>query len=318
MCIMACNRSNEIPNLSMDEGTYLNQQLSLSPQSRPVDFFKPDPLAANWTYDSAIDLFTLNSNDMESVPFDFADSMNDLDSKDLFVDPFAGSPEISGFSMPMPEDNASLSSVCPLTSEPISFHKADPFKEIESDDQSWPPNAARPSMDSSAFETQSPTQACDPTYQPRPQKSRTSSRWSSSPEIKVQEVDTPLPCKQTSTSSRKTRSFSRDSNRSSGSQDPQMRNAAKRAAHNIIEKRYRTNMNAKFVSLEQAISPAGVQKHTPKAGAGSLKKSEILSNALTYIDSIQQENQALHKELAMLKQNMLPGGMWRHPKHPRA
>ena len=77
-------------------------------------------------------------------------------------------------------------------------------------------------------------------------------------------------------------------------------------------------MNAKFVSLEQAISPAGVQKSTPKAGTGSLKKSEILSNALSYIDSIQQENQALHKELAMLKQNMLPGGMWRHPKQPRA
>ena len=115
---MACNRSNEIPSLSMDEGTYLSQQLSLSPQSRPVDFFKPDPLAANWTYDNAIDLFALNSNDMESVPFDF--SLNDLDSKDLFVDPFAGSPEISGFSMPMPEDNASLSSVCPTS--PNLYH----------------------------------------------------------------------------------------------------------------------------------------------------------------------------------------------------
>jgi hypothetical protein len=317
MCIMACNRSNEIPNLSMDEGTYLSQQLNLSPQSRPVDFFKPDPLAANWTYDSAIDLFALNSNDMESVPFDFADSLNDLDSKDLFVDPFAGSPEISGFSMPMPEDNASLSSVCLTTSQPIPYHKADLFKELDSDDQTWPSNAARPSTDSTAFETQSPNQSCDPTYQSQPQKSRTSSRWSSSPNIK-EEAETSQSSKPTPTSSRKTRSFSRDSNRSSGSQDPQMRNAAKRAAHNIIEKRYRTNMNAKFVSLEQAISPAGVQKHTPKAGAGSLKKSEILSNALSYIDSIQQENQALHKELAMLKQNMLPGGMWRHPKHPRA
>jgi hypothetical protein len=174
-------------------------------------------------------------------------------------------------------------------------------------------------MDSAAFETQSTNQTCDPAYQSQPQKSRTSSRWSSSPNIK-EEAETSQPSKPTPTptSSRKTRSFSRDSNRSSGSQDPQMRNAAKRAAHNIIEKRYRTNMNAKFVSLEQAISPAGVQKHTPKAGAGSLKKSEILSNALSYIDSIQQENQALHKELAMLKQNMLPGGMWRHPKHPRA
>jgi hypothetical protein len=95
-----------------------------------------------------------------------------------------------------------------------------------------------------------------------------------------------------------------------------MRNAAKRAAHNVIEKRYRTNMNAKFVSLEQAISPSGVQKPT-KLGTGSLKKSEILSNALAYIDSIQQENQALHQELALLKQNMVPGGMWRPAKNPQ-
>jgi hypothetical protein len=105
-------------------------------------------------------------------------------------------------------------------------------------------------------------------------------------------------------------------------QDSQGRNAAKRAAHNIIEKRYRTNMNAKFLALEQAISPAGVQKASragPGSGAGSLKKSEILSNALTYIERIQQENLAVQKELTMIKQGLVPGGMWRgSTKHGRS
>lgn len=75
-------------------------------------------------------------------------------------------------------------------------------------------------------------------------------------------------------------------------------------------------MNAKFLALEEAITPTRVNKHS-RAGAGSLKKSEILSNALAYIESMQQENAAVYKELALLKQNLLPGAMWR-PKQPPA
>jgi hypothetical protein len=147
-----------------------------------------------------------------------------------------------------------------------------------------------------------PTKPSKPNTRNSSQSSST--RWSSSPEIKPQEY-TPNP-----KTDRKTRSLSHDSNTS---QDPHMRNAAKRAAHNIIEKRYRTNMNAKFLALEKAISPAGGHKQS-RAGAGSLKKCEILSNALSYIESVQQENAALHKELALLKQNLLPGGIWRHKR----
>jgi len=140
----------------------------------------------------------------------------------------------------------------------------------------------------------------------------TSTRWSSSPEIKPQDR---------TDKRRKTRSLSGDSTSSvapaAARQDPQGRNAAKRAAHNIIEKRYRTNMNAKFLALEKAISPAGVQRSS-RAGAGSLKKSEILSNALAYIERIQQENLAVQKELALLKQGLVPGGMWRTSKQGRS
>ncbi|OJJ50646.1 hypothetical protein ASPZODRAFT_126553 [Penicilliopsis zonata CBS 506.65] len=113
------------------------------------------------------------------------------------------------------------------------------------------------------------------------------------------------------------------------SQTPTMRNAAKRAAHNIIEKRYRTNMNAKFVALEKAMAtPHGVSKNSScsssspsvtnpasrPGAAASLKKSEILSNAITYIQELQEENRAMQKEMALLKQNLLPGGIWRHKR----
>lgn len=101
-----------------------------------------------------------------------------------------------------------------------------------------------------------------------------------------------------------------------------VRSAAKRAAHNVIEKRYRTNMNAKFVALEEAIAagPARVAEHSEnaksKAGSASLKKSEILSNAIAYMHQLQEENRYLHKEIAVLRQGYFGtggAGIWRAP-----
>ena len=88
------------------------------------------------------------------------------------------------------------------------------------------------------------------------------------------------------------------------------RNAAKRAAHNVIEKRYRTNMNAKFVALEKAMSADGVDRST-KGGSASLKKSEILTNAIAYIQELQEESQSTKKELQLLKQTVMAGGVWK-------
>lgn len=283
--------------LTAEDERYLNQQLS--PEARPMEMFPGtktnDPLPVNWAYDSAIDLFSVNPADMDPVSFDFSE-MTNADTKDLFMDPFGTPTAINGFSMP-------------TTDEAIS-----PSSELDSDDQSWS-TGARQSIDLAL-----PEPSLNPSKPVTRNSSQSSStRWSSSPDIKAEEYTAPRPQKQSTTttsSGRKTRSLSQDSNHSTN-QDPQTRNAAKRAAHNIIEKRYRTNMNAKFLSLEKAISPAGVHKQTSRAGAGSLKKSEILTNALTYIDNVQQENQALHKELALLKQNLLPGGIWRHSKQSR-
>ncbi|PYH72742.1 uncharacterized protein BO88DRAFT_401836 [Aspergillus vadensis CBS 113365] len=153
----------------------------------------------------------------------------------------------------------------------------------------------------------------------------TATRWSSSPEITPQDYPatsvSPPPAPSSpaanNTARKTTRSLSSDSNASTGqAQTTTGRNAAKRAAHNIIEKRYRTNMNAKFVALEKAMC-GGVQKPT-KGGSASLKKSEILTNAITFMQELQEENKSLQKELAMLKQSMVPSGMWRHSKGSEA
>lgn len=109
-----------------------------------------------------------------------------------------------------------------------------------------------------------------------------------------------------------TRSLSGDSQSSTGPATTTGRNAAKRAAHNIIEKRYRTNMNAKFVALEKAMC-GGVQKPT-KGGSASLKKSEILTNAIAYMHELQEENKAIQKELAMYKQGLIPN--WNVETYP--
>lgn len=69
-----------------------------------------DPRPGNWSYDSAIDLFSLNPADLDPVSFDFTD-MTSADSKDLFMDPFGTPTAISGFSMPTSEDTVSLCSV---------------------------------------------------------------------------------------------------------------------------------------------------------------------------------------------------------------
>jgi hypothetical protein len=78
-----------------------------------MELFKgSDPLPGNWSYDSAIDLFTLNPSDMDPVSFEFSDNLVNSDTKDLFMDPFGTPTAINGFTMPAAEDTLSLSSVC--------------------------------------------------------------------------------------------------------------------------------------------------------------------------------------------------------------
>lgn len=73
-------------------------------------------------------------------------------------------------------------------------------------------------------------------------------------------------------------------------------------------------MNAKFVALEKATC-GGVHKPT-KGESGSLKKSEILANAISYVQKLQEENKSLHKEVAFYKQSCGSRGAWR-PKRTK-
>ncbi|OKL64347.1 hypothetical protein UA08_00685 [Talaromyces atroroseus] len=157
----------------------------------------------------------------------------------------------------------------------------------------------------------------------------------------------------TTTTTSSSSSSTRTNNKSARSLPPSDPDAAavmkrKKAAHNAIEKRYRTNMNAKFLALGNAIprsggpfnsaqsaSSKGPRKHSlcharetmSSVAAGrrpqheqlqqqqnqQQNKSEILTNALAYINQLQDENSRLKSELLVLKENLLPGGniMWR-------
>ncbi|KAF5855384.1 hypothetical protein ETB97_009334 [Aspergillus alliaceus] len=297
---MPYSRQDPSFTLSDDERMYMSHH---SPMHRPHDAFPapkgPDPLSANWNYDSAIDLFSLNTMMPENFALDVPNEpIMGVDPKDFPADFFAPPPDISGFTI----SNHSGEDAGSITSD------------LESDDQSWSPTyAAAPAEMLPASGRQSTRRKTTP-----PVKRETT--WSSSPELVPQEYNahtSPQPAPTSPQTSRKmTRTMSADSNASTGQTTTPTtssgRNAAKRAAHNIIEKRYRTNMNAKFVALEKAMC-GGVQKSS-KSGSASLKKSEILTNAIAYMQELQEENKALQKELAMMKQNMIPSGMWRHPK----
>lgn len=75
-------------------------------------------------------------------------------------------------------------------------------------------------------------------------------------------------------------------------------------------------MNAKFVALEKACAggpssgPAGSgdSSGVKASSSSSLKKSEILSNAIAYMHDLQEQNRYLHKEVAVLKQSQY--GIW--------
>ncbi|KAH8689824.1 hypothetical protein BGW36DRAFT_411752 [Talaromyces proteolyticus] len=108
----------------------------------------------------------------------------------------------------------------------------------------------------------------------------------------------------------------------------------KRFAHNVIEKRYRTNLNTKFIVLGNSIPQSEAfatqlasntrsrkfslcqSQHSAAAntsvGKGAQQqlqsRSEILTNALSYINSLRGENSRLKGELFFLKNEISPNG----------
>lgn len=79
-------------------------------QSRPDTIKGPDPLTDNWTYDSAIDLFSWNPMMPDPITFDLPDDLMNFESKDMSAGMVAPS-DISGFAIGnhLGEDAASIS-----------------------------------------------------------------------------------------------------------------------------------------------------------------------------------------------------------------
>lgn len=96
-----------------------------SPLTRPNDTFAkgPDPLSANWSYDNAIDLFSLNTMMPETFPLEMSNEMMNLDPKDFPADFFAPPPDISAFTISnhSGEDAASCGSLSSVCLYPIDF-----------------------------------------------------------------------------------------------------------------------------------------------------------------------------------------------------
>ncbi|PLN79368.1 hypothetical protein BDW42DRAFT_172946 [Aspergillus taichungensis] len=266
-------------------------------------YSEPDPLSGNWSYDSAIDLFALNPVFPDPFQMDLADELLPMDPKEFAERPVQQ--PITGYTMSHHPGNevASLPS------------------DVESDDQSWSPTHLSSldnfAMDMLNFDNVSPS---SPTHRrqsyPPAAKPARRSRWPSSEPHDDESVPTPAEIDSAAPRKPLKRTLSEDS-ASSGAGPTSAttgRNAAKRAAHNIIEKRYRTNMNAKFVALEKAMDGAvgtsmsatasAAPRPTRGGSSASLKKSEILSNAIAYMQELQEANQALRKEMTLLRQSM--------------
>lgn len=125
-------------------------------------------------------------------------------------------------------------------------------------------------------------------------------------------------------------SFGSHSNRSSASPPPAIRrmtsNGPKKTAHNMIEKRYRTNLNDKISALRDSVPALRVMVNRLESGqnrAGSseeadaedilmedlgglapahkLNKATILSKATEYISHLERKNKNLARENAALR-----------------
>ncbi|RJE20176.1 hypothetical protein PHISCL_07493 [Aspergillus sclerotialis] len=280
-----------------------------SSNSQPIESFPvtkgPDPLSGNWNYDSAIDLFSMDNMMPDTFSMDLPSDPISLDPSYFPVDPF-GSPDVSGFAISNSGEDA------------VSCQSP---SELDSDDQLWSPTCPTispvdPTVDMSASDVRSRAVEMETSrrqsMQSMQSKRSSISTVSSSPDIVPQDDQTEVKQTQPASSTSNQKSSRTRSKESTASQPPNSRNAAKRAAHNVIEKRYRTNMNAKFVALEKAMS-GGIQKPT-KGESGSLKKSEILANAISYMQKLQDENKSLQKEVSFLKQSVAARGGWRNQR----
>lgn len=86
-----------------------------------------------------------------------------------------------------------------------------------------------------------------------------------------------------------------------------------KAAHNKVEKRYRSNINAKFAALNNILpvletvqSLLERQDQNDEPVQQHRNKGEVLSEAMTYIKQLEERSRVLEGEVRILKDNLLP------------
>lgn len=116
------------------------------------------------------------------------------------------------------------------------------------------------------------------------------------------------------------------------------RKQPKKTAHNMIEKRYRTNLNDKIAALRDSVPSLRIMAGTSKMGdddeeedleglapAHKLNKATVLAKATEYIRHLEKRNKRLHEENEQLKNRLnafeklaMGGGMNPQLQHPGA
>lgn len=86
-----------------------------------------------------------------------------------------------------------------------------------------------------------------------------------------------------------------------------------KAAHNKVEKRYRSNINAKFAALNNILPVSGTVQSLLESQVRSdepvrqhRNKGEILSEAMRYIKQLEERSRTLDGEVRLLKDNLVP------------
>ncbi|TGZ81596.1 hypothetical protein EX30DRAFT_249864 [Ascodesmis nigricans] len=117
---------------------------------------------------------------------------------------------------------------------------------------------------------------------------------------------------------------------------PTTRKQPKKTAHNMIEKRYRTNLNDKIAALRDSVPSLRIMAGTSKMGeddeeedleglapAHKLNKATVLAKATEYIRHLEKRNKRLHEENDQLKNRLnafeklaMGGGMNPQLQHP--
>ncbi|KAL4889399.1 hypothetical protein BDV59DRAFT_117523 [Aspergillus ambiguus] len=89
---------------------------------------------------------------------------------------------------------------------------------------------------------------------------------------------------------------------------------SRRTAHNRIEKRYRENLSNNFAALERTLQ-SYYGRDTYLKGVSrkqASRKMAILTDAVNYIEELQDEAATLRIKMQSLRQMLLPHGIWKY------